>query len=312
MKRPVLFFCAALATSCGMAFELHAQSNTPQDQPTSLTIPMPQGSVPEGIAIREGTAFVTSMSQGSVYKVDLGTGEVEVLKPGNGQSSVGILLDDQGRLFVAGGRGGSIEVIDSESGEVLATYKVADAGETFINDLDRLGNAVYATDSFQPVLYKLPLGEEGALPAQEDVEVLPLDGIAFVEGFNSNGITSTPDEEALLVVQMNAGALYRVDPADGKAEKVEVGDVDLTGGDGLLREGNILYVVRNVPNRLVVLELDDSGRTAQLKDELSDPGFDIPTTVARFEDRLYLPNARFMVEDPKNEEFSIIGIPYTP
>lgn len=62
----------------------------------------------------------------------------------------------------------------------------------------------------------------------------------------------------------------------------------------------------------MVLELDDSGRTAQLKDELSDPGFDIPTTVARFEDRLYLPNARFTVEDPKNEEFSIIGIPYTP
>lgn len=312
MIRATVFLCAAALMTCGMAAGVRAQSDVPQDQPSSMTIPMPQGSVPEGIAIGDGTAFVTSLSQGTVYSVDLETGEVDVLRSGNGHSSVGILLDEGERLFVAGGRGGSVEVIDASTGEVLASYKVAEAEETFINDLDRLGDAVYATDSFQPVVYRLPLGADGELPDEADIEIIPLEGMDYVEGFNANGITQTPDESALLIVQMNVGALFRVDPADGTAEAVDIGDVELTGGDGLLREGNILYVVRNMANSVAVLELDDAGTTARLKDELMDPGFDTPTTVARFENRLYLPNARFTVDDPASAEFSVIGIPYEP
>src|SRR5699024_5866761 len=137
--------------------------------------------------------------------------------------------DEGERLFVAGGRGGSVEVIDASTGEVLASYKVAEAEETFINDLDRLGDAVYATDSFQPVVYRLPLGADGELPDEADIEIIPLEGMDYVEGFNANGITQTPDESALLIVQMNVGALFRVDPADGTAEAVDIGDVELTG-----------------------------------------------------------------------------------
>jgi len=312
MTKSVLFFCAAAVLSCGTALDVLAQADTPQDQPMSITIPMPQGSVPEGIAIKDGIAFVSSISQGTVYRIDLESGEPEVLKEGSGHSSLGLLIDEQDRLFVAGGRGGTVEVVDAKSGEVLASYKVADAEETFINDLDRLGDAIYATDSFAPVVYKLPLGEDGDLPEEEDVERISLSGVTYEEGFNANGITQTPDESALLIVKMNTGDLLRVDPTSGAAEVVDTGDVDLTGGDGLLREGNILYVVRNMANRVAVLELDDAATSASLKDELTDPGFDTPTTVARFEKRLYLPNARFTVEDPENAEFSVIGIHYEP
>lgn len=312
MTKSVLFLCAAALLSCGTALDVLAQADTPQDQPMSITIPMPQGSVPEGIAIKDGIAFVSSVSQGTVYRIDLESGEPEVLKEGSGQSSLGLLIDEQDRLYVAGGRGGTVEVLDAKSGKVLASYKVADAEETFINDVDRLGDAIYATDSFAPVVYKLPLGEGGDLPEEEDIERIPLSGVTYEEGFNANGITQTPDESALLIVKMNTGDLLRVDPTSGAAEVVDTGDVDLTGGDGLLREGNILYVVRNTVNRVAVLELDDAATSASLKDELTDPGFDTPTTVARFESRLYLPNARFTVDEPANAEFSVIGIEYEP
>ena len=293
MTKSVLFLCAAALLSCGTALDVLAQADTPQDQPMSITIPMPQGSVPEGIAIKDGIAFVSSVSQGSVYRIDLDSAEPEGLNEG-------------------GGRGGAVEVLDAKSGKVLASYKVADAEETFINDVDRLGDAIYATDSFAPVVYKLPLGEGGDLPEEEDIERIPLSGVTYEEGFNANGITQTPDESALLIVKMNTGDLLRVDPTSGAAEVVDTGDVDLTGGDGLLREGNILYVVRNTVNRVAVLELDDAATSASLKDELTDPGFDTPTTVARFESRLYLPNARFTVDEPANAEFSVIGIEYEP
>lgn len=313
-KHHVLLCAAAVMASASLlaSEDLLAASGTSQDEASSTSIPMPTGSVPEGIAIGNGTAFVTSLSQGAVYRIDLEAGTSEVLRPGNGHSAVGILLDDQERLFVAGGRGGSVEVIDAGTGEILASYKVAEAEETFVNDVDRLGDAVYATDSFAPVLYKLPLGEGGELPAEDDIEAIPLSGMSYVEGFNANGITQTPDESALLIVQMNTGDLFRVDPASGTAEAVDAGEADLKWGDGLLREGNILYVVRNMVNSISVLELDDAGTTARLKDELTDPGFDTPTTIARFEDRLYLPNARFTVEDPASAEFSVIGIRYEP
>jgi len=312
MGRLFLSLGAAAMMAGVPALDLQAASETSEEQTSSILIPLPEGSVPEGIAIKEGTAYVTSMSQGAVYSIDLERGEPEVLKQGNGNSSVGILIDEQDRLFVAGGRGGSVEVLDASSGEMLASYKVAESEETFINDLDRLGDAVYATDSFQPVLYKLPLGDDGALPDEADVEVLQLDGISYVEGFNANGITQTPDEQALIIVQMNTGELYRVDPASGAAEQVDTGEVDLTGGDGLLREGNLLYVVRNMANQVVVLELDDAATSATLKDELTDQGFDTPTTVARHEDHLYLPNARFTVDDAASAEFNVIGIRYEP
>ena len=283
-----------------------------QNQDHPRTLPMPQGSVPEGIAIKGSIAFVTSLSHGAVYKLDLVTGDHEVLNPGESDSAAGILLDEQGRLYVAGARGGSVQVIDSNHGKTLANYQVAGNKKSFVNDVARLDDAIYATDSFAPVIYKLPLGAGGALPEQTDIETIPLTGITYVEGFNANGISTTPDGKALLIVQMNTGALFRVDPASGAATPVDIGATDLKGGDGLLREGKILYVVRNIPNTIAVLELDEAGITARLKTELKDPRFDTPTTIARRGDRLYLPNARLTLKDSANADFTVTAISYKP
>lgn len=311
MKTPLLLALAVAVATVGCttrAVEHHHSAA----HPAASVIALPTGSIPEGIAIRDSHAFVTSLADGTVYRLDLLTGTHEVFGAPTGNTSVGILADPYQRLFVAEGRSGSVRVLDAHSGKALASYQLATDEPRFINDFTRLGNAIYATDSFAPALYRLPLGEDGALPQQADIERLPLRGIAYRDGFNANGIAPTPDGKALLVVQTNTGLLYRVDPASGAATRVDIGDTDLKGGDGLLLEDHTLYVVRNIPNTLTVLEVDAAGTRARLKAELKDPGFDSPTTVARFRDRLYLPNARFTHAAPATAEFNVISVGYLP
>lgn len=312
-RRPEVNKKRAFLTGIGVAaaiFLSACSSPEVENQSFPSIISMPKGSIPEGIAIKDSTAFVTSLSQGTIYQVDLKEGTSEILSSGNGDTAVGVFLDEYDRLFVAGGSNGSVQVIDVNSGEELDNYKVSNSEQTFVNDFTPLGDAIYVTDSSTPVMYKLPLGTGGALPDQDDIETIPLTGITYAEGYNANGITQTPDGNALLMIQTNTGTLFRVDAASGAATPVDVGDADLTWGDGMMREGNLLYVVRNMPNTIAVLEIDDSGTVARLQNELKDPSFDTPTAVARHGERLYLPNARFTVEDPASADFSLVNVKY--
>jgi sugar lactone lactonase YvrE len=166
-----------------------------------------------------------------------------VLSPGPGTPSLGIKVDSaRGRLFVAGGTGGDARVIDMHTGAVLADYQFF-TSDTFVNDLVITRDAVWFTDSRQPTLYKLPLGRHGELPDPPEVVRLPLTGdLVVVPGAtNLNGITTTPDRNALLVGQSNAGALFRVDPVTAA---VDLGGESLPFNDGQVREwGNRFCLV---------------------------------------------------------------------
>ena len=67
----------------------------------------------------------------------------------------------------------------------------------------------------------------------------------------------------------------------------------LTDGDGLLVSGRTLLVVQNRLNQVAVVHLNREGTEGEIVGVLTDPRFDVPTTVASFGNRLYLPNARF-------------------
>ena len=169
-------------------------------------------------------------------------------------------------------------------------------------------STVWFTDSANPVLYKLTLGRHGELPAA--ATRLPLTGdIAFGPGTNANGIVTTPDGRALLVVQSNTGRLFRVDPATGVATAVDLGGESLVNGDGLLRIGTMLYAMQNRLNMLAVLRLDRSGTRARLVTRVTDPRFQIPTTIAALRGRLYLPNARFDVTPTPTTPYTAVAIP---
>ncbi len=275
------------------------------------TIALPTGFFPEGIAIGDDpTAYITSLVNGDVYRLNLVTGAGRVLTPGPGTGAVGIAFDAFGRLFVAGGQAGTARVVNPATGRVVATYRLGAEGSAMINDLVITRDAAWFTDSFTPVLYKLPLGRRGALPSQADVVPIPLGGdIAFQSGFNANGIVRTPDGKALLVVQSNTGLLFRVDPFTGIATRVDLGGGDLAFGDGMRLEGRTLYVVQNISNTVAVVQLNQAGSAGRVTGHRTDSRFDTPTTVARFGDRFYLPNARFTVPSPVNAEYTVVSIP---
>jgi hypothetical protein len=274
------------------------------------TIDLPDGFGPEGIAIGGAPfAYFGSTVDGSIFGASLVTGRGTIVSEGPGTPSVGLKIDQRGRLFVAGGPEGDARVVSARTGEVLARYTLA-TGTTFINDVVLTNDAAWFTDSFNPVLYKVPLGRRGALPTQAQVETLPLTGdVVFQPGFNVNGISRTPDGKALLVVQTNTGLLFRVDPATGETTTVDLGGASVANGDGILLVGRTLYVVQNVDNQVAVVRLDRTGLHGTVVDHLIDLRFDTPTTVARFGARLYLPNARFSVETTPTTPYTAVAIP---
>jgi sugar lactone lactonase YvrE len=265
--------------------------------PTTLTLP--PGFRPEGVAIGSApVAYFGSLADGDIYRVDLKTGAGRVISEGPGTPSVGLKLDGRGRLYVSGGTAGDARVVDTRTGAVLESHQLA-TGTTFINDVALVGGSAWFTDSNNPVLYRLTCGTVTNVPITGD--------FVYAEGMNANGIAPTPDGRGLLVVQSNTGKLFRVG-FDGVSRQVAL-DYILTNGDGLLLSGRTLYVVQNRFNMVAVLQLNRQGTSASLVRTVTDPRFDVPTTMASFRDRLYLPNARFTTTPTPTTEYTAVAIP---
>ncbi|GAA1170050.1 hypothetical protein GCM10009664_41890 [Kitasatospora gansuensis] len=316
-RRNLLGLGAAVGTSALLGATLlgstaHAPDRTGDRWPDEFALP--NGFRPEGIAIdSRGRAYFGSLADGAVHRVDLATGRGTAFSagPAAGTPSLGMKVDGRGRLFVAGGPGGDARVLDTRTGETLASYRLAAGDDTFVNDVVLTPEAAWFTDSSPAVLYGLPFGPGGRLPRPDQVVHLPLTG-EFDQApgtFGANGIETTPDGCALLVVNMTTGSLFRVDPRSGDARKVDLGGESLTRGDGLLRQGRELFVVRNTINEIAVLRLDHTGRSGRLTRRITDPRFRIPTTVAALGNRLYLPNARFDTEPLPGTDYNVVAVP---
>ncbi|MGC9377680.1 SMP-30/gluconolactonase/LRE family protein [Streptomyces sp. MH13] len=269
--------------------------------------PLPDGWLPEGITIgRRPYAYMGSRADGAVYRTDLRTGEGRVVHEGAaGLAAIGLKLDHDGLLYVAGGGGGTARIIDSRTGGLLRTHQLTDTTGHFVNDVALVDDRAWFTDSYGPVLYGVPRGRRGgvrALPLTGDWEHTP-------DVINANGIVSTPDGRGLIVVRMTAGELYRVSLRTGRATRVRlVGADDVVHGDGLVRVGRTLYVVQNRLNLVSVWDLDARAGTATLRRTITDPRFDVPATAARFGDRLYLVNARFTSPQTPETTFTAVAV----
>jgi sugar lactone lactonase YvrE len=280
-------------------------------RPFPGTIPLPTGFQPEGIAVGKGTTFfVGSIPTGAVYRGDLRTGQGAVLVQAQpGRAAIGLAVDRRDRLFVAGGPTGQSYVYDARTGASLAAFQLAPDDPTFVNDVVLTRTAAWFTDSFRPVLYRVPIAPNGALAAPADVEEVPLSGdIVFSDGFNANGIEATPNGQTLVVVQSNTGQLFTVDPGTGVAVRIELSGGDVSFGDGILLDGKTLYVVQNQLDRVAVVELAPHLASGDIVGHLTDPALDVPTTIAEFGRRLYAVNARFGIADPDAAAYDVVQL----
>jgi hypothetical protein len=89
------------------------------------------------------------------------------------------------------------------------------------------------------------------------VQTIPLSGdCKHQEDVNNlNGIVATPNGKMLIAVQSSTASLLRIDPSTGVADTIELRGGDATNGDGLLLEGQTLYLVQNRSNQVAVIHL---------------------------------------------------------
>ena len=287
MRRLVLLFAAILTIT--------SASTAEAEKPFPEQIDLPNGFGPEGIDIaRGGVFYVGSIPTGAVYSGSVRTGLGDVLVPAQqGRPAIGVDVDRRGRIFVAGGPTGAAFVYNADTGAPLASYQLTSPSPpTFVNDVIVTRDGAYFTDSIKPFLYRIPIEPNGALGATS--EAIPLGGdITYQAGFNVNGIDATPDGKTLVIVQSNTGQLFTVDPATGVATLIDLGGDTVPSGDGILLDGKTLYVVQNFLNQVSIVALDANLAGGRVTETLTSPGFDIPTTIAEFGNRLYAVNARF-------------------
>lgn len=288
---------AVLALAGGVTAAAPAQAEV-----LPKVISLPNGFAPEGIATGPGATFYAgSLADGSIYRGSLLTGRGSVFIPGTEGGAVNGLEVSRGVLYAAGGSTGTVKAYDARTGELLVNTAVGG----FVNDVVVTARAAYYTDSRGPNLYVLPIGPGGRLGP---VRALPTT-IPQVAGFNANGIEASPDGRTLLVVQSATGVLWRVSARTGEATQVDLGGTVLTNGDGLLRRGPVLYVVQNRLDRIAALVLGRDYRSARLVRTITDPNFDVPTTVDAFGPFLYAVNARFGTPVTPETAYTVVRVP---
>lgn len=279
---------ALLAFVVAGAFAATALAGSATDFPKQIDLP--NGILPEGIATAGNQFYAGSRANGAVYRGDLRTGEGAFFVPGQaGRVATGLKVD-RGRLFVSGAGTGNAYVYDAKTGVELASYAFSTGG-SFINDVVVTKDAAWFTDSLMPVLYRVALGPGGE---PGSFTTVPLTG-AFEQqpGFNVNGIDARANGKTLVIVQSGTGKLFTVTTAGVTSEIVLADGESVPNGDGILLDGRVLYVVQNRLNVIAKIKLSAGVETGRVLERKSDPGFDVPTTIAERGRFLFAVNARF-------------------
>ena len=256
---------------------------------------------PEGIAYQRGSFnfYVSSTEDGSIFRGHLRQTEAEVLLPGGEDgrtTAVGLKVDRQNRLFIAGGATGRIWVYDTDAGGLLRRFETGPGG--FLNDVAVVeGRGAFVTDSFRPFIYHVP-SEAAATPSPEPEPLEPwldLTGTVaeYGPGFNLNGIVATRNGRFLITVNAASGRLFRIDVRSGEVIEIDLGEARLTGGDGLVLQGRTLHAVRGAASEVATVWLSGDLTRGVVVARVSDPSFRRPTTAAIARGRLLVVNSQF-------------------
>jgi len=286
-------------------------------------IPLPAGFGPEGIAVGTGSTFyagsLTAPTLGQILVGNLRTGEFAQLVAPTGRPAVGLKYDARSHLlFVAGGPSGRGTVYDAASGEQVASYQfqlpsppAPSPQTTGINDVIVTRDAAYFTDAIVASLYRVGIGPHAELSAGFEPIALPANfgatggciGPPPVPAIRSNGIAADPSGKHLIVVHTSEGQLYRIDTATYTVVPIDLAGGNVCSGDGLLLDGNTLYVAQNFKNQIAVVELSPDhffGAVTRTITEpfASNPATKVPTTIAEFGNSLYAVTAGFAPPAP--------------
>jgi len=258
---------------------------------TPHTIVLPGATSAEGVATGAGSTFYAGdLFAGDIFRGDLRTGAVSrFIDAPTGRNALGIRVDlEHGLLFVAGGFTGQGYVYDLRTGADVAQFQFGSAG-SIINDVIVSDDVAWFTDSTQPHLYRVPIHDDGSVG---DFTTLTVSGSAadLIGAFNLNGIAAA-DDGTLLVAHTGDGTIYTVDPTTGASDSIAGAEVPNV--DGILLDAGRLWAVQNFSNQITELKLSGDLASASVVRVISDPAFEVPTTVARWGNHLATVNAKF-------------------
>jgi sugar lactone lactonase YvrE len=247
---------------------------------------------PESIGVdpKSGDAFAGSLADGTIYRIDRG-GDVSVFSAAGagGRASVaGVKVDPAGRLWAAGGYGGTLDVYELSAGALLARCDVG-SRPSCVNDI-AFGpdGSAYVTDSFVPTLFRV---DPRTLELEAWVD-LARQGLPWPEGLNLNGIIITPGGEHLVACQTNLGRFWRVSLSTGEVDEVALEGGPLEHCDGLAISGSTLYVAVNARNEIHVADISPDGVSASVQRVLRSDAFAFPTAVAVRDEQLLVVNGQ--------------------
>jgi hypothetical protein len=260
----------------------------------------------EGIAAAGGHKFFAGdLVTGDIYRGDIRKDKAtKFIDAPSGRVAVGMKADGRNDLlFVAGGPTGQAYVYDTETGKTVKTYQLTKK-EAFINDVALTDQGAWFTNSRQAELYFIPVDDDGDLGT---ARTLALKGPAAdtSKQFNLNGIAYSRDARRLVVAHSGNAALYTVSPRTGNS--TEITGVKVPNVDGILVKGSTVWAVQNMSNQISRLRVNFHESTAKLREVITSPHFNIPTTAALFDDTLAAVNAKFGVPNAKTFEVVTVG-----
>lgn len=273
---------------------------------------------PEGIATHGDDFYVSSTTDGTIYRGDLDEPTATPFLPGgeDGRTMAVGLKVDRNTLLVAGGFTGRVWAYDLRTGDLTGSWEVEqDGSPTFVNDL-AVGphGDVYVTDSMRPVLYRIDGRERRTTGTEPLTPVVSFEGTAFTydQEINANGIVVSRDGRYAIVAKTPTSELFRVGLTDGSVERVDLGD-DAVAGDGLLLDGRRLYAVEwttGAPG-IATVRLDRDLGSGTVVSRTPDASFDDPTTAARAGHSLLVVNSQFATRSAGGtpEPFTVTRIP---
>ena len=72
--------------------------------------------------------------------------------------------------------------------------------------------------------------------------------------------------------------------------------------------GHTLYVVRNQLNQIAVVNLNRDWTGGSVENTITDPNFDVPTTIGLFGSSLYAVNARFTTPPTPDTPYTVVRV----
>jgi sugar lactone lactonase YvrE len=315
---------AALTTAaCAATTDAKSTTDSPAASRISTAYELPGDRVyPEGIAVdpRTGDTYVGSYANGAIYRAAPGAPKAEVfLAEGTDgrKTANGLKVDQAGRLWVIDSTMG-VAVYDTASRALIARFDVPGADPRLVNDLAiTQDGTAYLTDSLRGVVYRVTKdqvadaaahGGRADLTTQFDLSttVAPHDASTFA----LNGIVADDSGRYLLIVDMDAGDLYRVATAPNSPDpirKVAMHGADLKHGDGLELHGDTLWAAQNTSNTITRWKIADDGAAVTVENRITDESLRIPTTLIRMKDRTLVVSSQFDKGGPMGP-----GTPTTP